>query len=154
MSTSSQRSGPCLRDGTLCLRQRGSNKESRGSGRMKTTDKTERKRKKEQRVVEEMIRLYCRKNHEGYDKKAGRMCPACQQLSEYARARSEKCPFMEQKTFCSNCRVHCYKPEMREKIRQVMRFSGPRMLLYHPVSAVWHLVCSLREKKTQKEGVL
>ena len=40
---------------------------------------------------------------------------------------------MESKTFCSNCRVHCYCPDMREKIRMVMRFSGPRMLFYHPV---------------------
>ena len=58
--------------------------------------------------------------------------------------------FMENKTFCSNCRVHCYKPEMREKIREVMRFSGPRMLLCHPILAVWHVVCSVAEKKKQK----
>ena len=111
----------------------------------------EEKRRKEQYVVEEMIRLYCRKNHKGYDRKAGKMCPACWELTEYARLRSEKCPFMENKTFCSNCSVHCYKPEMREKIRQVMRFSGPRMLLYHPVLAIWHVACSIKEKKKQKE---
>ena len=111
------------------------------------SQKTEKKRKKEQYVVEEMIRLYCRKNHESYERRSERMCPSCQQLSEYARLRSEKCPFMEEKTFCSNCKVHCYKPEMREKIRQVMRFSGPRMLLYHPFLAVWHVVCSAREKR-------
>ena len=43
--------------------------------------------------------------------------------------------------------VHCYQPQMREQIRQVMRYSGPRMLLYHPVLAIWHLVCSNKEKK-------
>ena len=58
------------------------------------TEYTEEKRKKEQLVVEEMIRLYCRKHHDGYDRKTGRMCPACRQLSDYARLRSEKCPFM------------------------------------------------------------
>lgn len=98
-------------------------------------------------MVEEMIRLYCRKNHEGYDRGTGRLCPACQELAEYALLRSEKCPFMEQKTFCSNCKVHCYRPDMREGIRRVMRFSGPRMLLYHPLLAFWHVVCSMREKK-------
>ena len=77
------------------------------------------------------------------------MCPVCQQLSDYAKLRSQKCPFMEEKTFCANCKVHCYKPEMREQIRKVMRFSGPRMLLYHPVLAVWHLICSVKEKKTK-----
>ena len=34
-------------------------------------------------------------------------------LDEYARSRSDRCPFMETQTFCANCRVHCYKPEMR-----------------------------------------
>ena len=65
-------------------------------------------------------------------------------------ARIHKCPFMETKTFCSACKVHCYKPEMREKIRAVMRFSGPRMLLYHPILAIWHLICSMREKRKAK----
>ena len=78
------------------------------------------------------------------------MCPVCQELSDYAKLRSHKCPFMEQKTFCANCKVHCYKPEKREQIRQVMRFSGPRMLLHHPILAIWHLICSKREAKVKK----
>lgn len=112
------------------------------------TAKIEKKRKKEQKVVGEMIALYCRKNHSGYGK--GILCPECEQLLAYAAARSEHCPFMENKTFCSNCKVHCYKPEMREQIRKVMRFSGPRMLLYHPILAMWHVICSVKEKKAQK----
>ena len=48
--------------------------------------------------------------------------------------------------------VHCYQPQMREQIRQVMRFSGPRMLLYHPVLAVWHLICSKKESKKETKG--
>ena len=114
---------------------------------MNKKNKVEKKRQKEQYVVEEIIRLYCRKNHKEYDKTTGKMCPSCQELSDYARLRSQKCPFMEEKTFCANCKVHCYKPEMREKIRKVMRFSGPRMLLYHPALAVWHLICSKKESK-------
>nr|WP_294490497.1 nitrous oxide-stimulated promoter family protein [uncultured Mediterraneibacter sp.] len=107
----------------------------------------EKKRKKEQYVVDEMIRLYCRKNHKEYNRKTDQMCPVCRELSDYAKLRSGKCPFMEEKTFCSNCKVHCYRPEMREKIRQVMRFSGPRMMFYHPLLAVWHVMCSIKEKK-------
>lgn len=78
------------------------------------------------------------------------MCTQCRKLADYAKIRSEKCPFMEQKTFCVNCKVHCYKPQMREEIRRVMRFSGPRMLLYHPGMAIWHLVCSIRERKNRQ----
>lgn len=109
---------------------------------------TEKKREKEQRVAGEMIILYCCKNHSDYHK--GKLCPSCEELLSYAKARSEHCPFMENKAFCSNCKVHCYKPEMREKIKKVMRFSGPRMMLYHPVLAIWHVVCGLKERKQTK----
>ena len=104
---------------------------------------TEEKRIKEKKVVTLMIRLYCRKVH---GTKAG-LCPEGKRLAEYACERSDKCPFMENKTFCSNCHVHCYKPEMREQIRQVMRFSGPRMVLYHPVMALEHLLSTKLEAK-------
>ena len=114
-------------------------------------DKIEKKRQKEQYVVEEMIKLYCCKNHKGYNRQEKKMCPVCQELSDYAKLRSEKCPFMENKTFCANCKVHCYKPQMREQIRAVMRFSGPRMILYHPVLAMWHVICSVREKHKRSE---
>lgn len=69
-----------------------------------------------------------------------------QEVLSYAMDRSEHCPFMESKAFCSNCKVHCYRPEMREKIRDVMRFSGPRMLFYHPVLAVSHMLSTLKER--------
>ena len=68
-------------------------------------NKVEKKRQKEQYVVEEMIRLYCRKNHGKEGHASGGMCPECQKLADYAKQRSQKCPFMEQKTFCANCKV-------------------------------------------------
>ena len=101
------------------------------------------KREQEKAVVRKMIEVYCRKQH----KSKGELCTECKELRDYAILRSEKCPFMETKTFCSNCKVHCYKPEMREKIRQVMRFSGPRMIFYHPVLAVRHVIESRKEKR-------
>lgn len=114
-------------------------------------DKIEKKREKEKAVVKEMIYLYCRKNHKIKSTKGYELCEECKELSDYAAFRSDKCPFMENKTFCVNCRVHCYKPEMRERIRRVMRFSGPRMMLYHPGMAMWHLICAKREKKKVKD---
>ena len=83
------------------------------------------KREREKKLVSQMIALYCKKKHHTRDG----LCPECAALEAYARQRSEKCPFMETKTFCSNCPVHCYKADMREKIRKVMAFSGPWMLL-------------------------
>ena len=103
---------------------------------------TQTKREREKKLVSRMIALYCKKNHGG---KA--LCPDCAALEAYARQRSDKCPFMETKTFCSNCKVHCYKPEMREKIRSVMRFSGPRMIFRHPVAAIRHMIETNKEKR-------
>lgn len=102
------------------------------------------KREREKRIVTQMIELYCRKNHDGRE-----LCSECMVLIEYACQRSDRCPFMENKTFCSNCKVHCYKPEMRQKIKEVMRFSGPRMIFYHPISAVRHVIESSKEKRRQ-----
>lgn len=109
------------------------------------------KRAREKRMVSQMIALYCKKNH----RTKNGLCPECAALADYARQRSDKCPFMESKTFCSNCKVHCYKPQMRAKIREVMRFSGPRMVFHHPVAAVRHVIETKREKKRlegQHEG--
>ncbi len=105
--------------------------------------RAESKREKEKQVVSLMIQLYCKKQH---GTKSG-LCPDCQRLNDYAVMRSDKCPFMETKTFCSNCKVHCYKADMREKIRLVMRFSGPRMIFHHPVMAISHVIESKKEKK-------
>lgn len=101
------------------------------------------KREREKAIVSEMILLYCRKNH----KNGKKLCDDCAALDMYARERSDKCPFMENKTFCSRCKVHCYKPEMREKIRTVMRFSGPRMIFYHPIMAIRHAIEMKKESK-------
>ena len=93
---------------------------------MQETPKSlDKKRADEKLLVSEMIALYCRKQHKT---PKGQLCPACQELQDYALARIDKCPFMETKTFCSACKVHCYKPAMREQIRAVMRWAGPRML--------------------------
>lgn len=82
-----------------------------------------------------MIRLYCRKKE-----KNGILCSGCQELLQYAHARLDRCPFGEKKSSCKKCTVHCYKPAMREQMKQVMRFSGPRMLLYAPCEAIRHLL--------------
>lgn len=100
-----------------------------------------RRLKREAKTVEAMIRLYCKGLH-GSKKD---LCPECEELLAYARARLDKCPFQEGKTTCARCPVHCYKPVMREKVREVMRHAGPRMMYRHPVLAICHLFEKLRK---------
>ncbi|QZN98032.1 nitrous oxide-stimulated promoter family protein [Symbiopectobacterium purcellii] len=63
-----------------------------------------------------------------------------QQLSAYATNRLERCQFGEEKQACKHCPIHCYQPARREQIRAIMRWSGPRMLLHHPILAIRHLI--------------
>ena len=125
------------------------NKEKRKLMKTDNNKQIQDKREREKKMVSEMILLYCRKQHKSLRKASGlgktELCQECAELENYARMRSDRCPFMETKTFCSNCKVHCYKPEMRERIRKIMRFSGPRMLFVHPVAAIRHVIESSRE---------
>ena len=62
------------------------------------------------------------------------------ELIDYACARLERCKYGIEKPACKNCPTHCYKSDMRQKIREVMRWSGPRMILFAPVAAIRHLM--------------
>ena len=96
---------------------------------------------REQLTVEKMIDIYCRKFHHSQERK----CTECEKLWEYSNNRIIKCQFGATKPVCAKCKVHCYKPEMREAIKKVMRYSGPRMLLRHPVLTFYHITDSRRE---------
>lgn len=90
---------------------------------------------REQYTVEQMIRIYCR-----YKEGNKTLCPACQELLHYAHKRLAHCPFGEKKSTCRSCTVHCYKPEMKLRMQAVMRYAGPRMLFFHPIAAIRHLI--------------
>ena len=101
-------------------------------------------KQKELSVVKMMIEFYCHHNHHT---KHHELCPECQELYEYVVFRRSKCPWGDNKPFCANCPIHCYKPDMRQKIRDVMRFSGPRITFVHPIIAMRHLIETKKEKK-------
>jgi len=90
---------------------------------------------REKKTVAAMIRIYCRDHHQA---ETG-LCESCSELNTYAFLRLDKCPYGINKPTCNNCQTHCYKPEKRESIRQVMRYAGPRMLTSHPVLSLYHL---------------
>lgn len=83
-----------------------------------------------------MMQIYCHDHHGT----SGALCHECEALQDYALRRLDNCPFEESKPACNRCEVHCYSKSMRERVRDVMRYSGPRMLLRHPVLAVRHLL--------------
>ncbi|MDE6868383.1 MAG: nitrous oxide-stimulated promoter family protein [Clostridia bacterium] len=102
---------------------------------------------KENKIIPVMVKKYCRGKHGAKGKE---ICEECKELTEYALFRLSKCPFKINKKFCSFCKIHCYKPEMREKIKAVMKYSGPRMMLSHPVFAISHVVQMIKYKNKLK----
>ncbi|MBD8389069.1 nitrous oxide-stimulated promoter family protein [Dysgonomonas sp. BGC7] len=93
----------------------------------------------EKRTVTKMIHIYCAAKHNT----SGKLCPDCKDLNIYALNRLEKCRFGEDKPNCEKCPVHCYRPDMRQNIKEVMRYSGPQMLFRSPLLAILHLIRNL-----------
>ncbi len=99
---------------------------------------------REDKTITAMIHLYCRECHEP---DSSGLCPSCRDLLAYARSRLDKCPFAGDKPTCAQCPVHCYKPERRRQIQQVMRYAGPRMMRSHPLLAIRHLLKKFKKPK-------
>jgi predicted amidophosphoribosyltransferase len=95
----------------------------------------------ERKTVELMITRFCRDHHSLGEEG---LCPECRKLLTYTEARLEKCPLLPDKPICARCPIHCYAPQMREQIRTVMRYSGPRMLSSHPILTLQYLLRKVR----------
>ena len=95
------------------------------------------------KTIDAMLRIYCQDHHRPEEG----LCEECRLLRDYAEQRLLHCPFQPKKPPCSKCTVHCYKPAMRERIRNVMRYAGPRMLGRHPLLACRHLWYKIRSRR-------
>ncbi len=103
------------------------------------------RREREAIIVQTMIHMYCRAHHNT----KGSLCNDCAQLSAYSEKRLLSCMYGERKPVCKECPVHCYSPQMREQMRLVMRWAGPRMIIRRPLFAVTHIVDNLISPKAQ-----
>lgn len=90
---------------------------------------------REKKTITLMIDIYCQKKH---GNKKGELCDECKELLEYAHKRLSFCKFGENKSTCSRCPIHCYKKDMKERVKEVMKFSGPRLMIYNPIELVRH----------------
>ncbi|MGD0281248.1 MAG: nitrous oxide-stimulated promoter family protein [Dissulfurispiraceae bacterium] len=101
---------------------------------------------REEKTVQAMIRIYCGDKHGTKNS----LCTDCKELAAYAKSRLAKCPLQEARTACAKCPVHCYKPAMRDRVRDVMRYSGPRMTYRHPVLALFHFVYGIKQPRKKR----
>lgn len=96
---------------------------------------------REQATIAAMMLIYCHHHHGT----ASILCEDCLALLNYARRRLATCPFGEEKPACNHCQVHCYSPRRRERVKAVMRYAGPRMMVRHPILSLYHLLDKRRE---------
>jgi hypothetical protein len=89
---------------------------------------------KDIRVLTTFIGTYCRGKH---GSRKGELCGECSGLLDYAKQRRAKCP-LDPKPDCKHCPIHCYAKAQRAKIREVMAYSGRRLLLRGRLDLLWH----------------
>lgn len=103
----------------------------------------------EKKTVLAMIEIYCRAKHSKNE-----LCNECNEMLNYAYKRIELCPFLPDKPVCKNCKIHCYEKDMRERIKLIMRYSGPRIFIYKPILAIIYIfnnIMDLINKKLNKK---
>ncbi len=108
------------------------------------------RRQRESVIVQTMIKMYCMSHHGSIDS----LCSACNALSVYAEKRLLSCMYGEAKPVCKECPVHCYSPPMRDYMRKVMRWAGPRMIVRNPFFAVMHMIDNFMSANPKKRSSL
>ncbi|MCX8084439.1 MAG: nitrous oxide-stimulated promoter family protein [Calditerrivibrio sp.] len=95
--------------------------------------------KKDAKTLKRFISIYCREHHlkNGASLSMDGLCGECAYLLEYALKRDEKCP-LDPKPKCKDCKIHCYKHEMRLKIKEVMKFSGIYLIKRGRIDYIFH----------------
>lgn len=103
--------------------------------------------KKDIRLIGKFVEVYCAGRHGA----AGRtlfalpaelgtrkLCPECARFMEYAVARRIRCPLEAEKPSCKHCRIHCYAPAQREKVREIMAYSGRKLIMRGRLDYLFH----------------
>jgi hypothetical protein len=105
--------------------------------------------KKDLKVIISFVRVFCGIQHDNQAEvplppdladmfgKGLLLCSECRALMEYALDKRRKCP-LDPKPSCKHCRIHCYGREYRARIREIMAFSGKRMIMRGRLDYLWH----------------
>lgn len=106
---------------------------------------------KDLKVLALFTSVYCDAHHDGekgpFDAESQALpdlgvhrrafCGECRDFLAYALTRRLKCP-LDPKPTCKHCHVHCYRAGHREKVREIMRFSGQRLIRRGRLDLLWH----------------
>ncbi len=119
----------------------------------KIFDRLDDNKRKEVKVLADFISIFCRQKHHAHDRAAVIieddslrhslgdkklvLCSECRKLLYHGIAKLVLCPY-DPKPVCRKCPTHCYAPAYRERIRQVMRFTGPYLIRHGRLDLLFH----------------
>jgi len=103
------------------------------------------------KILARFIELFCRAKHDSKatdaasvpeilqtgNKRRLVLCQECAGLLEHGMKKRALCP-LNPKPACKNCHIHCYTPEYRQRIREIMAYSGRKMVLRGRLDYLWH----------------
>ena len=101
---------------------------------MNAIDKKQKKLGSDLKVIDAFVEVYCRGKH---GSRRGELCAGCRELADYAHVKRQKCP-LDPKPACKHCPIHCYAKTQRLAMREVMAYSGRRLMLRGRLDLVWH----------------
>lgn len=118
-----------------------------GKGMIETMETINRHQKKDIRLIGTFVEVYCKGRHGEVERHphplpgglgSRQLCRECAEFMAYAVARRLKCPLEEEKPTCKRCRIHCYAKPQREKVREIMAYSGRKLIMRGRIDYLWH----------------
>lgn len=103
--------------------------------------------KKDIRLIGKFVEVYCSGKHGAVERSPftlpenlgeRKICSKCAEFMEYAVTKRLKCPLEAEKPSCKHCRIHCYGVNQRKKVREIMGYSGRRLMMRGRLDYVWH----------------
>jgi hypothetical protein len=115
--------------------------------------KRQREVQRDLKVVARFIEVYCHHQHGEANKgpvhlktfdvlticgKELSLCTECGKLLAHAFVKRSNCPF-DPKPMCKKCPDHCYATNYAKRMREVMKFSGRKLVLSGRLDYLFHL---------------
>lgn len=115
--------------------------------------KLDRKKAKDIKILSQFVSVFCREKHRAEEKrlfsikdeqvrgvldgKTPVLCDDCRRLLSHGIVKLLLCPY-DPKPMCKKCPTHCYAPGYRERVREIMRFSGIHLVKRGRLDLLFH----------------
>lgn len=90
------------------------------------------------RTLQAIGSIYCAAHHAGALKDDAGMCEECAAVIKYTHERASACPYNHEGN-CQDCKLKCNRGEQQQRIKAIMKYAAPRMLVKHPIMTMEYL---------------